>query len=217
MTEFNPEVISSMDADYLYSIRESFPPFGNNLGTALIGSDFAVVGFSLIPRYSILKLPKTEEDTVLQPVVWFAESYKRTGMRKALSILQDISKCLGLPSISVVTPNERDVFHRQLKKQQDGLFAHPLRSLVKAGYKPIDLGELYLSVLDDIDNGDIHIAPEFKDRPAYGHMNQEMESADFANVSATALQTAFVTSLATWSYKRQRPPYEIGAASLRLY
>jgi hypothetical protein len=217
MTSYKPQVISENDADYLYEIRENFPVFGNNIGTALVGSDFAVIGFSLIPRFYILKEPENETNKDPQPFIWFAESYKRTGMRKGISILGDIANCLGQPCMTVITPNERDIFHRQIQKEQEGIFAHPLRAFTKAGHKEVPIGELYLSVLDDIESGDIHIAPEFKSRPAYEHMNSQMVAAEFADNTATALQKAFVTSLATWSYKRQRPPFQVGASTFEVY
>ena len=217
MTVFKPAVISEVDADYLYEIRESLPAFGNNLGTALQGSNFAVIGFSLVPRCAVLKEPESPDNAHLEPVVWFAESYKRTGMRKALSILGDISNCVGQPCLTVITPTERDVFYRQLQKQQDGLFAHPLRAFLKGGHKPVPIEELHLSVLDDIDNGEIHIAPEFVSRPSYEYMNKEMEAAEFSEKEGTALQQAFIYSMATFSYKRKRAPYNIGPSNFRVY
>jgi hypothetical protein len=217
MTEFKPVVISEMDADYLYSIRESLPAFGNNIGTALNGSDFGVICFSLCPRFQILREVETSENQCLEPIIWFAASYKRTGMRKALSIMGDISRCVGLPCMTVVTPTERDVFYRQLQKQQEGIFAHPLRAFLKAGHRPVPIEDLHLSVLDDIESGEIHIAPEFVSRPGYELMNREMEDADFTENLGSALQRAFIYSLSTYSYKKKRAPYQMGASNFIVY
>jgi len=206
--------LAPADADYLQSLHPVVPPFGHNISAALVGSNLAVVCYSLSHQIAV-----TDDDGTtrveMQPVVWYAQRFSRVGMSKAIRIFHDISGCVGVPAITVILEG-RDVFSRELVKHQTGPLDHPVRLLNKAGHRPIDLSELHLAVMDDISEGVIHIAPEFRPRVEFEVMNAEMDEADFLKPT-TAMQQAFTVGLGVWSYKRKRPPYQIGAAKHRLW
>ena len=168
------------------------------------GERLGVIAFSVIDAVISHQMEKVA-------YVWFADRYENVGMSRSLDLLGDLSRIgLGtaISQTSIYAKGQRFgvwSFAKQARKNHDV----KVIEFEKKSQGHWSSEEIIMAVKDDMSEGLILPAPEFKGRPEYENLNATLRNLKLTP-NLDVLAEAAVYGLGYWSTIERRQKYKLG-------